>query len=152
MSISQSNQNDSRNGVIDRKLKLLETKLLELRSWEIGTFFEFQSNTMMRYATERILQICVEIVIDIGMRIVAIEKQLVAENASDMLSFLEKSGIIPDKHPFHKMVKFRNLVVHRYEYVDAEILYGIIKKNLSEFEQFADFIKKYQLKENRHST
>jgi len=151
MSIAQSNQNDSRNGVINRKLKLLETKLLELRSWEIGTFYDFQSNTMMRYAAERILQICVEIVIDIGMRIVAIEKQLVAENASDMLSFLEKAGIIPDKHPFHKMVKFRNLVVHRYEYVDAEILYGIIKKNLSDFEHFADLIKKYQLRKNRLS-
>ena len=152
MSKSKSNHNDSRNGVIDRKLKLLKTKLFELRSWEIGSFFEFKSNTMMRYAVERLLQICVEIVIDIGMRIVAIEKQLVAENASDMLSILEKLRIIPEKHPFHKMVKFRNLVVHRYEYVDAEILYGIINKNLSDFEQFSDLIKKYQLRENRQST
>jgi uncharacterized protein YutE (UPF0331/DUF86 family) len=151
MQITPSNHSNSRNGIIDRKINLLETKLHELRSWEIVSFDAFQSNTMMRYAVERMLQICVEIVIDIGMRIIAIEKQVVAENASDMLSILKKLDIIPDKHPFHKMVQFRNLIVHRYEYVDAEILYGIIKKNLSDFDRFADLIKQYQQRENRSS-
>jgi uncharacterized protein YutE (UPF0331/DUF86 family) len=149
--MSQSN-NNRRNGIINRKIKLLAEKLHELRSWEIKSFHEFQSNMMMRYAAERILQICVEIVIDIGMRIVAIEKHFVAENALDMLSILEELEVIPDKHPFHKMVKFRNLIVHRYEYVDAEILYGIIKKRLSDFEQFADLINKYQQREIKVTT
>ena len=57
-----------------------------------------------------------------------------------MLSILEELKIIPEIHPFHKMVKFRNLIVHRYEYVDAEILYNIIIKRLSDFELFADLI------------
>ena len=51
MSRSQSNYN-SRNGIITRKIRLLTEKLHELRSWEIKSFYEFQSNIMMRYATE----------------------------------------------------------------------------------------------------
>jgi uncharacterized protein YutE (UPF0331/DUF86 family) len=35
-----------------------------------------------------------------------------------------------------KMSKFRNIIVHNYEKVDAEIVVGILKKNLSDFEAF----------------
>jgi len=146
-----SQPENTRNGTIDRKLKLLENKLNELRSWKIESFYAFQSNTQLRYAVERVLQICVEIVIDIGMRIVALEKQIPNTNASEMLEILEKLGIIPHEHPYHKMVQFRNLIVHRYEYIDAEILYGIIKKNLPDFEVYADQIRNYQSKRNNSS-
>ncbi|MBF0449740.1 MAG: DUF86 domain-containing protein [Candidatus Magnetomorum sp.] len=133
-----------RNSVIIRKLKLLEDKLAEIRSWEIHSFYEFQTNTLLRYAVERILQVCVEIIIDIGMRMIALEKKLPTENASEMLSTLEKMGVISKNNPYHKMVQFRNFIVHRYEYVDAEILYGIIKKELTDFDLFCEEIKKYQ--------
>jgi len=137
-----------KNGIIDRKLKLLKKTLNELRSWQINSFYDFQSNIQLRYAVERILQICVEILIDIGMRIIAAEHQIPGINASEMLNILEELNIIPHDHPYHKMVQFRNLIVHRYEYVDAEILYGIVKKNLSDFDMFAEQISKYQLKSN----
>jgi len=35
-----------------------------------------------------------------------------------------------------KMAKFRNLIVHNYDKIDAEIMVGILKKNLPDFVAF----------------
>jgi uncharacterized protein YutE (UPF0331/DUF86 family) len=36
-----------------------------------------------------------------------------------------------------KMAKFRNIVVHQYETVDAEIVVLILRKHLDDFEKFS---------------
>jgi len=36
-----------------------------------------------------------------------------------------------------KMAKFRNIVVHQYETVDAEIVVLILRKHLDDFENFS---------------
>jgi uncharacterized protein YutE (UPF0331/DUF86 family) len=38
------------------------------------------------------------------------------------------------------MAKFRNIVVHHYDKVDAEIVVGIIKKDLKDFMGYKDTI------------
>lgn len=47
-------------------------------------------------------------------------------------------------HHYEKMASFRNLLVHYYEKIDNEIVFGILKKNLDDFDLFvseiADFI------------
>jgi uncharacterized protein YutE (UPF0331/DUF86 family) len=35
-----------------------------------------------------------------------------------------------------KMAKFRNVLVHQYEKIEAEIIVGLLKKNLKDFDQF----------------
>lgn len=44
------------------------------------------------------------------------------------------------------MVKFRNVIVHQYDRVDAEIVVGILKRDLENFLSYKkaviDFIKK----------
>jgi len=42
-----------------------------------------------------------------------------------------------------KMAKFRNIVVHQYEEVDAEIVIFILKKHLGDFERFKEAILAY---------
>ena len=39
-----------------------------------------------------------------------------------------------------KMAKFRNIVVHQYEEVDAEIVVLILKEYLGDFERFKEAI------------
>jgi len=41
-----------------------------------------------------------------------------------------------DKSLVLKMAKFRNLIVHNYDKVDAEIVVGILKKNIADFDAF----------------
>jgi uncharacterized protein YutE (UPF0331/DUF86 family) len=42
-----------------------------------------------------------------------------------------------------KMAKFRNIVVHQYEEVDTEIVVLILKKHLSDFQNFRAAILAY---------
>ena len=42
-----------------------------------------------------------------------------------------------------KMSKFRNVVVHQYEQVDAEIVVLILKKHLGDFDSFKAAIMEY---------
>jgi uncharacterized protein YutE (UPF0331/DUF86 family) len=46
-----------------------------------------------------------------------------------------------------KMAKFRNIVVHQYEEVDAEIVVLILKKYLGDFERFKEAILDYLKKQ-----
>jgi len=39
------------------------------------------------------------------------------------------------------MIRFRNFIVHRYEYVDINILFNIVTKKLHYFEHFVDEIR-----------
>jgi len=43
------------------------------------------------------------------------------------------------------MIRFRNFIVHRYEKVDVEIVYSIIKNKLNLFEKFVGEIRSYNL-------
>ena len=38
------------------------------------------------------------------------------------------------------MAKFRNIVVHHYDQVDTEIVVGILKNNLDDFEDYKNTI------------
>jgi uncharacterized protein YutE (UPF0331/DUF86 family) len=39
-----------------------------------------------------------------------------------------------------KIAKFRNIIVHHYDKVDAEIVVGILKKDLNDFTAYKDAI------------
>jgi uncharacterized protein YutE (UPF0331/DUF86 family) len=41
------------------------------------------------------------------------------------------------------MASFRNLLDHRYEKIDDEVVYGIIKKRLSDFHDFVGQVEKW---------
>ncbi|MCP4104354.1 MAG: DUF86 domain-containing protein [Desulfobacteraceae bacterium] len=58
---------------------------------------------------------------------------------------MAENGILkPEELPtFQNMASFRNLLVHYYERVDDEIVYGIFKNNLPDFSVFADRIVDY---------
>jgi uncharacterized protein YutE (UPF0331/DUF86 family) len=42
-----------------------------------------------------------------------------------------------------RMAKFRNVVVHQYEGVDAGIVISILTKHLNDFEQYRDAVLAY---------
>jgi uncharacterized protein YutE (UPF0331/DUF86 family) len=46
-------------------------------------------------------------------------------------------------HSFQNMASFRNMLVHRYERIEDEVVFGIFKKRLSDFYYFIDVIKNW---------
>jgi uncharacterized protein YutE (UPF0331/DUF86 family) len=120
------------NGIIENKLRVIEQKLDEIRNWEIGTFEEFQQSSLLQNASERALQVAIEVMIDVGERILAFEKIPPLNTAAENITHLQKLNII---------IKFRNFIVHRYEKIDLEIVYSIIKNKLFLFESFIEDIR-----------
>jgi len=84
---------------------------------------------------ERSVQICV----DIAAYIIAELDVQAPLNMSDGFNELGKIGIIDKKtaERMRKSVGFRNIAVHEYSKVSWEIVYSIIKKDLSDFRHFA---------------
>ena len=60
----------------------------------------------------------------------------------DLLMILTEHGILPQEHliVFQNMASFRNMLVHRYENIDDELVFGIFKKRLGDFDLFTALI------------
>lgn len=131
------------NGVITNKLSHLQQRLGELRSWPLGTLTEFKANSLVQCAVERSLQVCVEIMIDVADRILALKGLAPGETASDSMRSLAQTGAIAAADTYAQMVQIRNFIVHRYEHVDPELLYDCATRRLVDFDQFIAEISSY---------
>jgi len=80
------------NGIIEKKLRLLEQKLIEIHDWKIDSYFEFKDSSLKINAVERALTVCVEIMIDVSERILAIDTRILIPRF--FLPSLQKSSTI----------------------------------------------------------
>lgn len=138
------------NGIIQRKLALLDSQLLKLKE-HLGdvSYEEFEASWVLRSMTERALQVSVEIIIDVAERIIAIENAGPAATAAECVEKLVALKVLGSEAPFKRMVGFRNLIVHQYEVVDPELLFELATKRLDDFRLFIKTIDKANNKENR---
>lgn len=125
------------NGIIQRKLALLDEYLLQLENHLADVDFEqFKDDWLLQRATERALQVISEILIDVAHRILALADAGPAATAAEALGKAELLGAIRAAEPYLPIVRFRNLVVHQYEKIDPRILYDICRNNLQLVRQF----------------
>jgi uncharacterized protein YutE (UPF0331/DUF86 family) len=129
------------NGVVESKLRFLEQVLADLESWALGDLAEFARNSMLRRAVERALQLGVESMIDVSERILAAKRLAPADTAAENLKRLQEIGVLQDADRYAEMVRFRNFIVHRYEQIEPEIVYGLAKGKLGRFRDFIDEIR-----------
>jgi uncharacterized protein YutE (UPF0331/DUF86 family) len=73
----------------------------------------------------RYLQLCIEIVLDIGKLIVVSENLRRPEDNQDILAVLFEKQIISSalSNQLTGIANFRNILVHDYEKIDREIVY-----------------------------
>ena len=129
------------NGVIQRKLALLDGHVTQLEAFLKGVTREaFIGNALLRAATERMMQVSVEIVIDIADRIIAIQGAGPVESAATAIDRLVALRVIQRAEPYRSMVGFRNRLVHEYEIIDPDILFTAATKHLGDFRLFRDEI------------
>jgi len=121
------------NGIIEKNSGFLN---------KIDSYFEFKESSLKINAVERALTVCVEIMIDVSERILAL-KQIAPKNSSiENFRELERLNIIQSFEKYADMIRFRNFVVHRYENIDTQILFTIITKRLDAFSAFIDEVRK----------
>ena len=133
-------------------LILIERILTDIRShvkdladatditWEI-----YKIDKRSRRFVERTLHVLIEACIDVAQHIIADENLREPVSYRDTFTILAEKDILQssDLERFESMASFRNLLVHYYERVDDEIVYGIFKQNLSDFDLFVERIVKY---------
>ncbi len=129
------------NGIIESKLRIIEQKLEEIGSWHILSFKQLTESSLLQNAVERALQVCTEVMIDISERILALNKVPPCSSAAENMKKLQDLGIISLRSEYEEMVKFRNFLVHRYERIDLEIIYNILKNKLFLFREFIQEIR-----------
>jgi uncharacterized protein YutE (UPF0331/DUF86 family) len=128
---------------------LILRKLSELSEY-LGQIREFKNITVEIYSTEwktqriveRTLQMMIEICADIASHIISDCDYRVPKTYADAFRILHENGILDEVLSQHmeRMAKFRNIVVHQYDKVDAEIVVGILQKHLSDFVDYKETI------------
>jgi uncharacterized protein YutE (UPF0331/DUF86 family) len=118
---------------------------LKEMSEEFPTFSSFRkADHKYRSAIERDLQVAIEACIDVGKVIISEKKLRLPESMKDVFAVLYENGFVdrPMLNILESMVGVRNILVHRYEKIDLEIIYGILKKHLPDFQKFIKQISK----------
>jgi len=118
-------------GAIGRRLAMIEKHVERLKG--VGRSLNYESflvNDETQTVVERRLHICLEALIDVGLRIVShlgLEKP---ERYRDLPVILVRSNVIPNNEleVFEKMISFRNVLVHLYAELDPARVYEALQK------------------------
>jgi uncharacterized protein YutE (UPF0331/DUF86 family) len=131
--------------LILRKLAALDEYLSQINTYAGISMEAYTSDWKIQRIVERTLQIMIETCLDISGHIISDEKLQIPETYADMFRILTRNGVLKDSQldVLEKMARFRNIVVHDYERIDPSIVVGILKKNLSDFEEFQTSIIEY---------
>ena len=124
--------------LLDR-LTLLDEYLRDLQEVSGVGWTEFTGDKRLRRHIERTLQLAIEACLDIGNHLIADARLRQPQDYKDIFTVLVENGYLPeeDRAAYQKMAGFRNVLVHGYARIDPAIVFGVLKKDLSRFEQFA---------------
>ena len=79
--------------------------------------------------------------IDVSERMLALKKIAPKDTSVENFMALEKIRAIKSFEKYADMIRFRNFIVHRYENIDPEILFNIVRHKLNDFREFAEEIR-----------
>jgi len=128
--------------LILRKLSELDEYYRQIKEYEKITVVQYSDDWKIQRIIERTLQMMIETCVDIASHIIADKAYRVPKSYSDTFKVLYDEKIVSSRlfNVLQKMAKFRNIVVHHYDKVDAEIVVGILKKDLKDFTSYKDAI------------
>ncbi len=131
--------------VIIRKLSKLSEYVNELRMANDISWNEYQKNVRNRAFVERYIHIAIQTVFDIANHIISYRGWKEPETYRETFSILASHGVLPDEKiaDYQNMASFRNMLVHHYDKVDDEVVYGIFKNKLDDFVLFRESILEY---------
>ena len=129
--------------VVSRKLGALRGYVDSLEAATDITWERYRDEERTRAFVERYLHLATEAVIDLANHVVSLEDWREPTGYRDLFAVLAENGVIPPPvlPQFQDMASFRNLLVHRYDTIDAATVYGVFRKRLGDFRQFYSLVK-----------
>jgi uncharacterized protein YutE (UPF0331/DUF86 family) len=128
--------------LILRKLSELEEYSGQLKEYANVIIEQYSRDWKVQRVVERTLQMMIETCVDIAGHIISDKGYRVPTTYADTFRVLYENGIL-NKELFQsmgKMARFRNIIVHHYDKVDAEIVMGILRRDLNDFSAYKDAI------------
>ena len=128
--------------LLERILADIKTNVKDLRDANDITWDLYRTDVRARRFVERTLHITIEGCIDAAQHIISDGEMREPTSYRDTFAVLTENKILSpeDLSRLENIASFRNLLVHYYEKIDNEIVYGIFRNNLSEFDLFVDRI------------
>lgn len=128
--------------LILRKLSELDEYYSQIKGYEDTTVDQYCGDWKIQRIIERTLQMMIETCVDIAGHIIADKEFRIPKSYADTFKVFREEKILNNKLAavMGKMAKFRNIVVHHYDKVDAEIVVGILKNDLADFINYKDAI------------
>jgi uncharacterized protein YutE (UPF0331/DUF86 family) len=106
---------------------------------------KYRSDLRAKAFVERYLHLAIEEMIDIANHLISFNRWREPTGYRDLFTILKEHEIIDEGHlsTFQDMASFRNMLVHRYETIDDELVFGIFKKRLDDFELFITIVVRW---------
>ncbi|MBI5332570.1 MAG: DUF86 domain-containing protein [Candidatus Aenigmarchaeota archaeon] len=116
--------------------------LSEYRKYSL---IEIEKDFMLRGAIERYMQLCLEIIIEIGEMIIANECFEKPKKHREVIEILCRHNILPQTfaNRFAPAVGLRNILVHKYGDVDIRKLHKNLHADIDDFDTFTKHVSKY---------
>jgi len=133
------------------KIAELKGYLDKLKEITPKAFEEYEKSELKRRACERLLQISIECMLDICDVVFSGLKLGVPASEEDIIEKLNRARVITDKtvNRLKGMKGTRNILVHRYPYVDDEKIFESLTKELKDFDVFIDEILNFLKKKKK---
>jgi len=131
--------------LLSRRLSLLRSYVAELTRADDITWAKYRSDLRTKAFVERYLHLAVEELLDIANHLISFERWREPTGYRDIFLVLRENDVITNEHlpVLQDMASLRNLLVHRYENVDDEIVFGIFKKRLNDFDLFIELVSEW---------
>jgi uncharacterized protein YutE (UPF0331/DUF86 family) len=132
--------------IYTRKFELIEDSLQKLSAIrrENPSLDQYRNSWKDRDAAERNLQKIIEAFIDVGKMIIAEKRFREPGNNREVFLILVEKKIFSSEFMtlVDKMIGMRNIIVHGYDRINDEIVYGVLKRNLKDIKKLIANLKK----------
>jgi uncharacterized protein YutE (UPF0331/DUF86 family) len=131
--------------IITRLFSLLNQYLGELKAEQQTTWDDFSKGLKLKRFIERTLQMAIEVCFDAGNHIISDEGWPEARTNREVFIRLNEKKVISNSllEDLLQMSSFRNRIVHDYADINPEIVFGILKNHLKDFESYISEIFKW---------
>ncbi|MBI4223497.1 MAG: DUF86 domain-containing protein [Deltaproteobacteria bacterium] len=130
---------------IQFKVNRIRKNLGELEKMGKLSYHAYIREEHNKYVAERLLQVSIEAVLDIGSHIIAEEGLGEPLEYRDVFKILCQAKILPKAklENFQNMVGLRNRIVHLYETIDHRLIHRFLRKDLDDFEAYLRMAVRY---------
>ena len=125
-----------------RNLAELENCLGQIKEYDDIVVEQYVRDWKTQRIVERTLQMMIETCVDIAGHIISDKRYRVPKSYGETFRILREENVLGEGlcDTMEKMAQFRNIVVHSYDKVDAEIVVNILRNHLDDFLHYRNAI------------